>query len=117
MKIIPINFGSNSNAARSGDTRREQEALDAYSTIVTGVVEGVAAAMVGIQRKARAGAFSGDPRLQGGAGSGFGGGTPGQKSSCGCRVPGDEGGSDATVLAGLAALVGAITAARRRRGR
>jgi S1-C subfamily serine protease len=71
MKIIPINFGSNSNAARSGGSRQEQEALDAYSTIVTGVVESVAAAMVGIQRKSRAGGFNGDPRVQGGAGSGF----------------------------------------------
>src|SRR5258705_3829736 len=72
MNIIPISFGLNGNAARSdSDTRREHEALDAYSTIITGVVESVAAAMVGIQRKAKPGSPQGDPRLQGGAGSGF----------------------------------------------
>ncbi len=72
MTIIPISFSSSGNAAR-GDSgmNREQEALDAYSTIITGVVDSVAAAMVGIQRKARPGAPQGDPRMQGGAGSGF----------------------------------------------
>jgi S1-C subfamily serine protease len=73
MTIIPISFGLNGNAARNGmgADQREQEALDAYSTIVTGVVESVAAAMVGIQRKAKPVVPQGDPRLQGGAGSGF----------------------------------------------
>ncbi len=72
MNIIPISFGLNGNSVRSDrDELREQEALDAYSTIVTGVVESVAAAMVGIQRKAKRGAPAGDPRMQGGAGSGF----------------------------------------------
>ncbi len=72
MNIIPISFGLNGNAARGGgDARREQEALDAYSAIVTGVVESVAAAMVGVQRKAKPGAPQGDPRVSGGAGSGF----------------------------------------------
>ncbi len=74
MNIIPISFGLNKGAAEtnSDDFRREREALDAYSTIVTGVVDSVAAAMVGIQRKAKLGArMTGDPRLQGGAGSGF----------------------------------------------
>src|SRR3974390_2064313 len=72
MNIIPISFGLNGgNVRNGGPERREQEALDAYSSIVTGVVESVAAAMVGIQRKAKPGAQSGDPRLQGGAGSGF----------------------------------------------
>ncbi|MBI4724589.1 MAG: hypothetical protein HY765_06310 [Rhodomicrobium sp.] len=60
MNIIPISFGLNGNAARGGgDARREQEALDAYSAIVTGVVESVAAAMVGVQRKAKPGAPQG----------------------------------------------------------
>ena len=74
MNIIPISFGLNKGAAEtnSDDFRREREALDAYSTIVTGVVDSVAAAMVGIQRKAKLGArMTGDPGLQGGAGSGF----------------------------------------------
>ena len=72
MSILPISFdtgGSNAREARSD--RREREALDAYSDIVTGVVENVAAAMVGIQRKPRPGARQGDPHMQGGAGSGF----------------------------------------------
>ncbi len=72
MGIIPISFGIGGNSHRaSANATREQEALDAYSSIVTSVVEGVAAAMVGIQRKARPGAVQGDPRLMGGAGSGF----------------------------------------------
>jgi len=72
MNIIPISFGLNGNTARSeADARRDEEALDAYSEIVTGVVEGVAAAMVGIQRKAKPGAPEGYPRMQGGTGSGF----------------------------------------------
>ena len=72
MKIIPISFGLKSNPVTGdGDAPREQEALDAYSEIVTGVVESVAAAMVGIQRKAKPGEPEGNPRMQGGAGSGF----------------------------------------------
>jgi S1-C subfamily serine protease len=73
MNIIPSSFGfSGKSGARSASTdRSEREALDAYSSIVTGVVESVAAAMVGIQRKAKPGAYQGDPGLQGGAGSGF----------------------------------------------
>jgi S1-C subfamily serine protease len=72
MNIIPISFGLNGNgAAPSAAEAREREALDAYFSIVTGVVESVAAAMVGIQRKAKPGAAQGDPRMQGGAGSGF----------------------------------------------
>ncbi len=72
MNIIPISFGLKSNTVSgNGDTHREQEALDAYSQIVTGVVESVAAAMVGIQRKAKPGAPEANPRMQGGAGSGF----------------------------------------------
>src|SRR5215471_16748041 len=72
MKIIPISFGLKSNPVTGdGDAPREQEALDAYSEIVTGVVESVAAAMVGIQRKVTSGTPEGNPRLQGGAGSGF----------------------------------------------
>ena len=72
MKIIPISFGLKSNPVTSDDDApREQEALDAYSEIVTGVVESVAAAMVGIQRKAKLGQPEGNPRMQGGAGSGF----------------------------------------------
>lgn len=47
MTIIPISFGLNGNPLRGDpDARREQEALDAYSEIVTGVVESVAASMV-----------------------------------------------------------------------
>ena len=72
MNIIPISFGFNGNNTRGvGASAREQEALDAYSTIVTGVVDSVAAAMVGIQRKPKPGAPQGDPRVLGGAGSGF----------------------------------------------
>ncbi len=72
MPIIPISFGLNSNPLRGDpDARREQEALDAYSAIVTGVVESVAASMVGIQRKAKPGAAEANPRVYGGAGSGF----------------------------------------------
>jgi S1-C subfamily serine protease len=71
MNIIPISFGPGANSRPSVDEKREQEALDAYSTIVTSVVEKVASAMVGIQRKGRAGNGQADPRLQGGAGSGF----------------------------------------------
>ena len=72
MNIIPISFGLNGNGAAPGAAEaREREALDAYSSIVTGVVESVAAAMVGIQRNAKPGAAQGDPRMQGGAGSGF----------------------------------------------
>ena len=72
MKIIPISFGLKSNPVTGdGDAPREQEALDAYSEIVTGVVESVAAAMVGIQRKPKPGEPEGNPRMQGGAGSGF----------------------------------------------
>jgi S1-C subfamily serine protease len=72
MNIIPISFGLGAAAARSReDAPREEEALDAYSAVVTTVVDSVAAAMVGIQRKARRGAPGGDPRVQGGAGSGF----------------------------------------------
>jgi S1-C subfamily serine protease len=72
MKIIPISFGLRSNPVTGdGDARQEQEALDAYSEIVTGVVESVAPAMVGIQRKVKPGAPEGNPRMQGGAGSGF----------------------------------------------
>jgi S1-C subfamily serine protease len=72
MSIIPISFGLNANPATSDrDARREQEALDVYSEIVTSVVESVAAAMVGIQRKAKPGAPEGNPPMQGGAGSGF----------------------------------------------
>jgi S1-C subfamily serine protease len=74
MNLFPISFGSNKNASPAGgdELRREREALDAYSTIVTSVVDRAAAAMVGIQRKAKPGAQpTGDPRLQGGAGSGF----------------------------------------------
>ena len=72
MKIIPISFGLKSNPMTGdGDAPREQEALDAYSEIVTGVVESVAAAMVGIQRKAKPGEPEGNSRMQGGAGSGF----------------------------------------------
>ncbi len=72
MNIIPIGFGlTGNNAQAGGSDKREQEALDAYSSIVTGVVESVAAAMVGIQRKAKPGAAQGDPRMLGGAGSGF----------------------------------------------
>lgn len=72
MNIIPISFGLGGNSVKpaAGDNR-EREALDAYSSIVTGVVESVAAAMVGIQRKAKPGAPQGDPRMLGGAGSGF----------------------------------------------
>ena len=68
MTIIPISFGLKNSPA---DARREAEALDAYSEIVTGVVDGVASAMVGIQHKAKPGAAEGHPRMQGGAGSGF----------------------------------------------
>jgi S1-C subfamily serine protease len=72
MKIIPISFGLKSNPVTGDlDARQEQEALDAYSEIVTGVVESVAAAMVGIQRKVKPGEPEGNPRMQGGAGSGF----------------------------------------------
>ncbi|MGO9543541.1 MAG: S1C family serine protease [Rhodomicrobium sp.] len=72
MNITPIGFTLNGDGAGSASAvRREQEALDAYSSIVTGVVESVAAAMVGIQRKARPGTPQGDARLQGGAGSGI----------------------------------------------
>jgi S1-C subfamily serine protease len=72
MPIIPISFGLNSNPSRGDrDARREEEALDAYSTIVTSVVESVAASMVGIQRKAKPGALEANPRVYGGAGSGF----------------------------------------------
>ena len=72
MNIIPISFGLNGNSPDAGaGEAREREALDAYSSIVTGVVESVAAAMVGIQRNAKPGAAQGDPRMQGGAGSGF----------------------------------------------
>lgn len=72
MNIIPISFGlSGASTQSDGTENREREALDAYSSIVTGVVESVAAAMVGIQRKAKPGAAQGDPRMQGGAGSGF----------------------------------------------
>lgn len=72
MAIIPISFGFNRNGAASASPEaREQDALDAYSSIVTNVVDSVAAAMVGIQRKAKPGAQYADPRLQGGAGSGF----------------------------------------------
>ncbi len=72
MNIIPISFGLKGSSVRGDqDARREEEALDAYSTIVTGVVESVTAAMVGIQRKAKPGAPLGDPRMQGGVGSGF----------------------------------------------
>jgi S1-C subfamily serine protease len=60
------------NAAQPGaQAVREREALDAYSSIVTGVVESVSAAMVGIQRKAKHGAPGGDPHMLGGAGSGI----------------------------------------------
>ena len=72
MPIIPISFGLNSNPSRGDrDARREEEGLDAYSAIVTGVVESVAASMVGIQRKAKSGAAEANPRVSGGAGSGF----------------------------------------------
>jgi len=72
MNIIPISFGLNANPVTGDhDARREEEALDSYSKIVTGVVESVAAAMVGIQRKAAPGTPEGNPRMQGGAGSGF----------------------------------------------
>ena len=72
MTIIPISFGLKNNPAERGlDARREAEALDAYSEIVTGVVDSVASAMVGIQHKAKPGAAEGHPRMQGGAGSGF----------------------------------------------
>jgi S1-C subfamily serine protease len=72
MTIIPISFGFGGGNNRGGGTdRHEQDALDAYSSIVTGVVESAASAMVGILRKAKPGAATGDPRLQGGAGSGF----------------------------------------------
>ncbi len=72
MNIIPIGFGLNGNGSQPDrGAVREREALDAYSSIVTGVVESVAAAMVGIQRKAKAGTPGGDPRMHGGAGSGF----------------------------------------------
>jgi len=72
MNIIPISFGLSGNSAQpGGPEKHEQEALDAYSSIVTGVVESVAAAMVGIQRKAKPGTPQGDPRMLGGAGSGF----------------------------------------------
>jgi S1-C subfamily serine protease len=71
MSIIPISFGLGGSTNRNGADQREREALDAYSSIVTGVVESAAAAMVGILRKAKPGASYGDPRLQGGAGSGF----------------------------------------------
>jgi S1-C subfamily serine protease len=72
MSIIPISFGlKGGNSRGGGSDQREQEALDAYSSIVTGVVESTAAAMVGILRKGKPGAPNGDPRLQGGAGSGF----------------------------------------------
>ncbi|MGO9112117.1 MAG: S1C family serine protease [Thermoguttaceae bacterium] len=72
MNIIPISFGVGGNGAQPiAAVAGEQEALDAYSSIVTGVVESVAAAMVGIQRKVKPGAAQGDPRMQGGAGSGF----------------------------------------------
>ncbi len=73
MTIIPINFGVtalNKQPVSAGD--REAQALDAYSNIVTTVVDTVAPAMVGIQRKAKPGGErSGDPRLQGGAGPDF----------------------------------------------
>lgn len=69
MNIIPIGFGLTGNTAQDGGSeKREQEALDTYSSIVTGVVESVAAAMVGIQRKPKPAAAQGDPRMQGGAG-------------------------------------------------
>jgi S1-C subfamily serine protease len=72
MKIIPISFGLKSNPVTGDhDALQEEEALDSYSKIVTGVVESVAAAMVGIQRKAKPGAPESNPRMQGGAGSGF----------------------------------------------
>jgi S1-C subfamily serine protease len=72
MNIIPIGFGLGGNGVNAGSAgSREQEALDAYSSIVTGVVESVAAAMVGIQRKAKPGTPQGDPRMAAGAGSGF----------------------------------------------
>jgi S1-C subfamily serine protease len=72
MHIIPISFGVNGNDARSAAaSAREQEALDSYSAIVTGVVDSVAAAMVGIQRKPKPGTQQGEPRMMGGAGSGF----------------------------------------------
>ncbi len=72
MNIIPISFGlGGASQAANADARRENEALDAYSAVVTGVVESVAAGMVGIQRKAKPGAPANDLRFQGGAGSGF----------------------------------------------
>jgi len=73
MNIFPISFGLNGNAAAhpGPDARREEEALDAYSSIVTSVVESAAGAMVGIQRRAKPGGPSGDPRMNVGAGSGF----------------------------------------------
>lgn len=72
MNIIPISFGVAGSSVRpGGGDQREEEALDAYSAIVTGVVEKVAAAMVGIQRKAKPGTPQSDPRMVGGAGSGF----------------------------------------------
>lgn len=73
MNIIPISFGlGGKGSSRDGDARRESEALDAYSSVVTGVVDIAAPAMVGIQRRNKAaGQPRGDPRFEGGAGSGF----------------------------------------------
>lgn len=73
MKVIPISFGRGGGAAAAvprDDAGRE--ALDAYSSVVTSVVDSAANAMVGIQRRAaQAGNGRFDPRVMGGAGSGF----------------------------------------------
>ena len=58
---------------------------------------------------------SGASGTGGTGGSGFGGSLfPTKKSGCGCRVPGDDGGSTAGLL-GLAGLAVAVAAARRKR--
>jgi S1-C subfamily serine protease len=72
MRVIPISFGRRENANSSPSAQAEREALDAYSSIVTSVVETAAEAMVGIQRAARPAANGRfDPNAMGGAGSGF----------------------------------------------
>jgi S1-C subfamily serine protease len=71
MNVLPISFGR-AAGPRAPQDNREREALDAYSSVVTSVVETVANAMVGIQRGAKAAAYGGhDPRSGGGAGSGI----------------------------------------------
>jgi S1-C subfamily serine protease len=70
MDIRFIDFdGPQTRSSYGSGQPSEREALDAYSTVVTRVVEMAAPAMVGINRKEKASAAN--PRLQGGTGSGM----------------------------------------------